>query len=279
MQPFWDIIALSTVVDDAHALVQIGNRWWNMSENEHPETVTGSILFHDNPWPAGHRITELQWGGAIHPERGLALSFELQSANYYEGEEDKFPFEGDDDVDADFWHAKSAWANYHSCKIGSSLTSSKPGMLVSDGTTPFVFDAAVYEFRADPMPVKADEIFETGAFSIYLLGHDAVADHQIDLRRTDGAGHYELNWAGQIALAYSGHDDFQYRFTAKAEGVRFDAISLWYFNPQIAKEYLDIDIDPDMTPAEYIAPYVHDPENFEFETRNGTLYAVRKYGK
>lgn len=221
----------------------------------------------------------MHWGGAIHPKRGLSLGFELQSAAYYEGEEDSFPFDDGDDSDTGYWQAKSAWANYHACRIGTSLTSDKPGILVSDGTAPFAFDAQSYDFRADPMPVNADEISESGAFSIYLLGHDTVANHQIGLRRTDEPGHYVLEWTGQIALTYSGAQDFQYHFTAKAKGLRFDAISLWYFDPQIAKEYLDIEMDPEMSPTKYIAPYVCDPERFDFEKRNGTLYAVRRYDK
>ena len=248
-----------------------------MLMNEQTENVNGSIVFHGNPWPSGHRITELLWVGAIHPERGLSLGFELQSANYYEGEEDQFPFDNEYDAEVSDWQAKAAWANYHACTIGTSLTSDKPGILVSDGSTPFSFDAESYSFHVDPMPMQADDVFESGAFSIYLLGHDAVADHRIDLRRTDDAGHYELNWTGQIALAYSGGHEFRHRFSARANGLRFDAISLWYFDRDIAKEYLNIDVDPAMSPAEYIAPYVRDPERFEFETRNGTLYAVRKY--
>ena len=243
--------------------------------NDH---TLGSILFHDNPWPAGHRITELVWSGAIHPERGLSLGFELQSACYYEGEEEHFPFDDEDGGDAGYWHAKSAWANFDACKVSASVTSEKPGILVSDGSAPFVFDAEAYEFQADPLPITTDEVFETGAFSIYLLGHDATADHLIELHRADGTNHYELNWTGQIALAYSGDEEFRYRFTARAEAVRFDAISLWYFDPKIAKEYLNIDVNPEMTPAEYIAPYVKDPEQFDFEIRNGTLFAVRRYG-
>ena len=250
-----------------------------MTVDTHAWTVKGSILFHGNPWPAGHRIAELNWSGAIHPERGLSLGFELQSASYYEGEEDRFPFDDEEDVDGSYWRAKSAWANYHACRIGTSTTSDSPGILVSDGTTPFAFDAETYDFRADPMPVSANEVFESGAFGIYLLGHDAVADHRIDLRSTDAAGHYAMNWTGRIALAYSGDEEFKYDFTAKAEDLRFDAISLWYFDPQIAKEYLDLEVDPAVSPVDYIAPYVCDPEQFDFEKRNGTLYAVRKYDK
>lgn len=173
----------------------------NVKVNEPAEPAMGSILFHDNPWPAGHRITELVWSGAIHPERGLSLGFELQTAEYYEGEEDKFPFEDDGDMDASFWHAKSAWANYHACRLATSETSDRPGILVSDGSTPFAFDAEAYDLRADPMPFSADDVFETGAFNIYLLGHDAVADHRIGLKRTDEDGLYAMEWTGQIALA------------------------------------------------------------------------------
>lgn len=237
--------------------------------------MQGRILFPGNPWPAGHRIKELTWGGTLHPLKGLGLHFELKSADYYEGEDDGFPFTNDVDEALDDWAQKAAWANYHACHIGPSMTSDSIGIPMSEGEVPFRFDAPSYEFRADPLPASVSDVFGHGVFGIYLLGHDACADHHIRLARSPEDHTYRIDWTGRIALAYAGGEAFKYNFRAEADGVRFDAISLWHFMPKNAKEHLGIDIDPDMSPRDWIAPYVADPEHFRFEDRNGTLHAVR----
>lgn len=238
--------------------------------------VNGRVYFANNPWPQGHRLMSFTWGGTLHPEMGLGLHFELQSADYYEGEEDGFPFTDVIVDDAEDWTQKAAWANYHACTIGPSATNSRPGILVSDGKTAFRFGERSYEFFADPLPVTLPDFFETNAFGIYLLGHDAVADHHIRLTEEQDSGSYSVDWTGRIALAYVGETDFRYHFRVQAQGVRFDAISLFYMRPDRAKDYFGVDLDPGLSPLDHLKPYVSDPERFVLEKRNGELFAVRR---
>lgn len=237
-------------------------------------TEPGRIYFPGNPWPEGHAIKSLRWGASIHPEKGLLLHFELESEDYYAADgthlSDNEDLEGKSD-----WQCKTAWNNFHACRISESQTHSAGGILVSDGQTPFVFGEAQYQLQADPLPVDWERFFESNAFGIYLLGHDAVADHQIHLQRTSEDGVYRLDWSGRIALAYVGESDFRYTFHAHQQGVKFDSICLWYFDADIAREQLGLEIDPSLTPRDYLAPYVSDPDNFRFERRNEVLYAQR----
>jgi hypothetical protein len=252
---------------------------------------SGRIWFPGNPWPAGHRVADFRFGATITPDRGewnaelvgkrpaMALDFTLVTADY--DEEDKSDRDGGGPSD---WEAKIAWNNYGSCRIASSETSSTPGIPVSDGSKPFMFDLEEYIFTADPLPIDSIEDHPgTAAFGIYLLGHDSVADHRIHLhsRRPDGS--YTVDWTGRVAMTYTGQDDaFQHEFRARVEGVRFDAITMFYYDPQTAKELFGIDLDPDVAPRDIIAPFVSDPDNFAFERRDpgngkGVLHAVRRY--
>jgi hypothetical protein len=238
--------------------------------------MKGRIYFPGNPWPRGHRLTELTWGGTLHPLNGLGIHLSLKSAEYYEGEDDQFPFSNEDEEDN--WKAKSAWANYHACSIIPSMTSDSYGIPVSDGQSPFMFDLPAYDLSADPLPKSVSDVLEHGVFGIYLLGHDAVADHLISMTRQNGDGDYAVRWTGRIALAYFGGEEFDHEFHVEAEGVCFDAISMWHFKPEVAKEYLGLDLDPKKSPRDWLAPYVDDPDRFRFEDRHGTLHAVRLYG-
>lgn len=238
------------------------------------DTVTGRIHFLGNPWPNGHRIKSLRWGAIIRPNEGLSLDFTLESADYYEEEKQDV----ERDAHTSDWDSPAVWSNYHACTIEPSTTSGAPCLPVSDGTTRFEFDAPSYAFAADPLPIDdIERFFETNAFSIYLLGHDAVADHRINLTRTDDAGHYDLHWTGRIALAYAGESEFRHSFEARASGVRFEAIDLQHFDPTTMKKRRGVDIDPNIDPRDCIAPYVSDPDRFIFERRGGVLYAVRRY--
>jgi hypothetical protein len=251
----------------------------------------GRIWFPGNPWPNGHRIKSFRFGATITPDRGawdaalvgkrpaMALDFELVTAAY--DEEDTSDRDGSGATD---WESKIVWNNYGSCRISSSATSDYPGILVSDGKTPFVFDLDEYSFTADPLPIEDIGDHPTkAAFGIYMLGHDSVADHRIHLhsRRPDGS--YTVNWTGRVAMTYTGQDDtFEHAFRAHVEGVRFDAISMFYYDPAFAKEHFGIDLDRTMVPRDIIAPFVSDPDNFRFESRDpgngeGVLHAVRRY--
>ncbi len=185
--------------------------------------VQGRIFFPGNPWPNGHRVASFRWGAILHPRRGLALEFELTSADYYDDDGTHIvPRDREDEELAKSdWQSKIAWNNFHACTIGPSMSSLTPGIAVSDGRAPFDFDRPAYAFTADPLPVDMATFFETNAFGIYLLGHDAVADHRIAMKRS-ADGSYAVDWTGRIALAYVGEHDFKYSFNARVAGVRFE---------------------------------------------------------
>ncbi len=250
--------------------------------------VDGRIYFPGNPWPMGHRVVSCKFSASVcpsvgaytaaypNPGPGLMLELELVTADY--DEEDPSDRDGSGESD---WAAKIAWNNYHCCTIGPSQSSQVQGIRVSDGTTPFVFDLPEYRFKVDPLPIDWETFHETSAFGIYVLGHDSVANHDIALHSRQPDGSYTLDWTGKIALTYGGDTEFKHDFTARMTGVRFDSITLFYFDAQRAKEYYDIDLDPKLSARDYLAPFVADPDNFSFETRvdgikRAVVYAVRK---
>jgi hypothetical protein len=141
------------------------------------------------------------------------------------------------------------------------------GSLFPTVLTPFSFHEEEYRFTVDPLPIDWNAFVTTQAFGTYLLGHDDVADHDIHLHSRQPNGTYTLDWTGRIALTYSGDDEFTYQFQAHATGVRFREIRLWYFHKERAMEYLGIDLDPSVTPRDYIAPFVTDSDEFVFEER------------
>ena len=72
-------------------------------------------------------------------------------------------------------------------------------------------------FQVDPIE---DYDWDYPAFTIYLLGHDAVAGHDIRMTPSDTQGLYDIDWRGRIALAYVGEDQFNYSFRARIEAVQ-----------------------------------------------------------
>lgn len=251
-------------------------------------TVEGRIFFPGNPWPDGHRIISCELVAAINPSRGLytdeapyqgpalTLAIDLKTADYDEDDQSDR-----DAIGADDWSSKIAWNNYGSCWVGESGSSNTPGFVVSDGIKPFSFHEEEYRFSVDTLPLDWDTFVVTQAFGTYLLGHDAVADHDIHLHSRQSDGTYTLDWTGRIALSYVGDNEFKYGFHAHVTGVRFREIQLWYFQKERAMEYLEIDLDPMITPRDYIAPFVADPEGFVFEERvdgleRSCFYAVPK---
>ena len=250
-------------------------------------TVSGRIYFAGNPWPLGHRVLSCTFNASVcpavgayaasyaNPGPGLMLEFELVTADYDEDDPSDRDGQGDSD-----WTSKIVWNNFHSCRIGPSQSSQVQGIRVSDGTTPFEFDLPEYRFAVDPLPIDWNHFHDTAAFGIYLLGHDAVAGHDIHLHSRQPDGSYTLDWSGSIALTYAGGDEFKHAFKASVSGVRFDALMLFYFDVGRAKEYYGIDLDPNLTARDYIAPFVADPDNFVFETRvdglgRAVVYATR----
>jgi hypothetical protein len=221
-----------------------------------------------------------EWSSDLVGKRtALALDFELIRADYDEQDPSERDGEGPTD-----WESRIVWNNYGGCRISSSATSSHPGIQVSDGTKPFVFDLEEHVFTEDPPPIEnIGKHAARAAFGIYLLGHDSVADHRNHLHGRQPDGSCTLDWTGRVALSYSGQDDpFGREFRAHVEGVRFDAISMFCYDTTFAREHFGIDLDPDVAPKDVIAPFVSDPDNFTFERRdpgngNGVLHGVRRY--
>lgn len=256
----------------------------------------GRIWFEGNPWPQGHRLVSCELVGVAHPLRGadvelpagvvagpaLSLAIELASAPYDEGDD---PAERDAIGDDD-WTFKIVWNNYGAATIAESASSQTPGFAVSDGRTPFIWDAPSHRFLVDRLPLTLpgfSDFFTVQALGCYVLGHDAVADHDIHLHSRSPDGGYVLDWTGRLARAYAGIETFDHRFRVHATGVKLREISLWYFDVERAKEYLGLDLDPTMTPEACLAPFVPDVSAFTFETRVDSLgrsavYAVPRHG-
>jgi hypothetical protein len=173
----------------------------------------GRIYFPQNPWPAGHPITEFTWScKAVGNDAWF--DFNLLSADY-----DAELEVCDDPSITDDWRSPIVWGNFHSCILSSTYWSAEareairgvrccalaeydPGNL--DGVT----------LEADPLPI-GDWDSRRRAFLIYLLGHDTVAGHSLRFIRAADAGTYDIVWTGRIALTYGGQRSFDHEFRAE----------------------------------------------------------------
>jgi hypothetical protein len=79
-------------------------------------------------------------------------------------------------------------------------------------------------FHIDPLPCDLSGDYETLAFHVYLLGHDAVADHYIQFARIPHTDLFKVVWEGKIALAYAGDYEAKYRFVAEIDNVPFPVV-------------------------------------------------------
>ena len=82
-------------------------------------------------------------------------------------------------------------------------------------------------------------------------------------------------------MMYSVGDRFEREFRAYGDGVRFNTLTLFYFDAGRINEYLDIDLDPDLSAPEYIALFIAVPDNFTFRTvmdgiGRAVVYGTRK---
>ncbi len=167
------------------------------------------IVFPGNPWPDGHRIAQFAWTGRYDLE-GLWFDFHLETAAYDEGDSGS---EGTED-----WTAPIAWNNYHHCTLSTRKWGDR-GVFVGDENRPFDL-TQLRTLTADPLPISKADFRETRSFGIYLLGHDAVADHRWQFSRVGGSD-FRIDWTGKIALAYVGDDEFKYTFRAHHPAAHF----------------------------------------------------------
>ncbi|NML22083.1 hypothetical protein HHL16_14465 [Pseudoflavitalea sp. G-6-1-2] len=213
---------------------------------------TNRIYFRNNPWPDGHALNKFTWSGRLDPEDGLYFDFYLKTDNYNAGETSNE--EEEDEVLSD-WESKIVWNNYHACTIASK-EKGQPGILVAQRGSKFSFSEFQSQtFTADPLPVMEDFELDDLAFGIYLLGHDASADHYIAIERQEN-NLFSIHWTGKIALFYAGEDSFDHAFETQITDVAFDGIHYpQSFSHEEAMRLLsDVMVDADMFRFEDLNP-------------------------
>jgi hypothetical protein len=178
--------------------------------------MKGRIYFEGNPWPEGHEIRQFRWSAEC---RGTDVwfGFHLVTAEYYEERDIDDDEENENSSD---WEASIAWGNYHRCIISSDEwhTGGFLACPVAEYTAEQIDQA---EFHVDPLPLDIADDYEKRAFHIYLLGHDAVADHHVRFSRNAETNLFDIAWGGKIALAYVGDYEPKYSFRAEITGVPF----------------------------------------------------------
>jgi len=175
-------------------------------------TSEDRIWFVGNPWPAGHRIAELAWEGWLDPTGEVRFGFFLESV-YYLAEDP--PGAPDKEPGATFTPSRSVWDNYGECTIRTGS-----GFVVGTSKQPLDFAAlAEREFLVDPLDGLSEPDDE--AFTVYLLGHDSIADHRIRFPVRHADFRFGLEWTGRAALTYVGDTEYRYAFRVRAGDVPF----------------------------------------------------------
>jgi hypothetical protein len=187
----------------------------NATSAEVDRTNLGRIFFAGNPWPEGHAISEFEW--TAHAVEGrVRCAFHLKSANYYAERRVK------NDEDAD-WLAASVWDNYHACTLSSTQwhEGSFDACALGDYTADKLDGLTL---QVDKVNGDVDEDRDGYVFHIYLLGHDAVANHLIEFKRIAGTDCFNIDWSGNVALAYAGRLKPEYKFRAQILNVKMPKV-------------------------------------------------------
>ncbi|WP_232695624.1 hypothetical protein [Brevibacillus daliensis] len=219
------------------------------------------IIFEGNPWPEGHKINEFEWSGRLEPNGGVWFDLHLASEDYYANDPDDNDDdnEDEDEDDGSDWEAKIVWNNYHSCTMSSTYWGNN-GFIVGSEQNPFDFGSFDnLTLHVDPLDTYD---FEEPAFHIYLLGHDAVADHHIHFTKTD-EDHFLIKWNGKIAMYYVGSEEFTYDFRAVVDKIAFKGF--------LIPEELNDD-----AAFEELKKYVREPERYFITEKQGERYFVYK---
>jgi hypothetical protein len=168
------------------------------------------IFFNANPWPEGHPIKSFEWTARV--ENGeIWFDFHLKSENYY-SERDAEDIETEEKQD---WDAPNVWGNYHSCILSTNYWHNGGFRVGAVGAISLdSIDGLELVFDSPPPEDK-----EENAFHIYLLGHDAVADHRIKFTRVAGTDCFNIDWVGKIALVYIGEDEYKHGFVVSLRNV------------------------------------------------------------
>jgi hypothetical protein len=209
------------------------------------------ILFEGNPFPNGHIIKEFIWSARLEND-GLYFDFHLQTGDY--GAEDGYDEPENYEPESD-WKAKIAWQNFHKCTI-SSTEWHDGGVKVADSNIKIdILNLSNKEFNADTPPIDMEEDYEERAFHIYLLGHDACADHKIVFKTKHPDNSYDIGWTGKIALAYIGEFELDHKFVANIQSAKFQGI---YYNNTLSQSEAITEL----------SKYVTDTDIFTFQDLN-----------
>lgn len=189
--------------------------------------MTQTITFIDSAYPEPHNLREFVWSGRLDDDN-------------------------DENTSLAYWQSKDLWNNYHKCILSSTYWSDEQGFPVGDANNTFDFSALNgTTFHIDAEPSVEDE---ESAFSIYLAGHDACANHKISFNQQSDEN-FHILWQGDIALFYNGFTEFIHQFKADLNDVAFDG---FYF-PR------DWDLDKAITEFKKV---LTDFENYEFVVIN-----------
>lgn len=187
------------------------------------EAPNGRIWFPQSPWPGGHAVTEFRWSGRLDADGALWFDLHLESESYDAGAEPEF------DEEESTWRSAAAWQNFGNCTLSSTewREDGSTGILVGSGAAPLEWSLiGEREFRADEAAEGSQvDPSHPPAFMVYLLGHDAVADHRVRFRAGEEPGVFDVEWHGRVALAYSGDFALRHAFVARIPGVRFEGFA------------------------------------------------------
>ncbi|MEG0450873.1 MAG: hypothetical protein RR595_13540, partial [Lysinibacillus sp.] len=100
--------------------------------------------------------------------------------------------------------------------------------------------------------------FESTAFDVYLLGHDASAFHTITFTCIEN-NMYKLAWKGKLANMYAGDYAFKYDFHTEIAAAMFRGIL-------IPSEMTDEEA------TQLLHRFVSQPELFKLHNNNGERY-------
>lgn len=203
--------------------------------------MNGRIWFENNPWPKGHAIRTFSFSILLH-EQGAGLMLHMKTQAYQEEYPDDADMPGSDDdfdevsglIDDDplrDWKSPVVWNNFNAAILSNTHWGYSPLILppmMAEGARLDARLAGFHTVAVDPIGRARHDSFDPdhNAFQIYLLGHDAVRDHQILIEKDPETRLFRIEWSGKIALTYSGDPHYRHRFRAFIEDAPFEGFRI-----------------------------------------------------
>ena len=169
------------------------------------------IFFAGNPWPEGHPIKTFEWSARLRNGE-VWFDFHLESEDY----DSERPIDDDGVEYQSDWEAPIVWNNYHACTLSTNFWH-EGGFPTGLGSLAALASMDRLELVVDSPPPDDSE---DNAFHVYLLGHDAAAEHRIRFSRIPGTDRFNIDWTGRLALAYVGDHEYKHSFTASLLGIQ-----------------------------------------------------------